>query len=797
MALSAASSPSIDSDALTSQQASTSGRPWQNLRRTSEFWTRATNVYAKYKVAQARASWAQVTGMSEADIERYIWTPHHTWAGEELYGICVGLRGFYMKVGQFIGTRADFIPMPICEKLALLQDKVPPMSIEMTRRVLETNLPLPLDRIFERIDLEHCLGSATISQVHKAKLLAPQRWQGAPADGVVAVKVQYPDALQMMLQDLSNIRVAARFLQNTELKFDLVSPVNELAKQIRMEFDFLHEAETMDAVGEHLMATMKGVHVPSSVPQLTTKQILTMSFIEGQPITRLRDKGKSAPAAVRALFAKRLLKKVAEAYGRMLLIKGLFQADCHPGNILIREDNDLGLIDFGQSKQLTEEERLAFARLVIAMSKAEGAELLDVVKALEPAQQQAVSQGLQDIGIRLGEGELGLRVRMAYGMFDTRGRVDPFAKDSPLKAMPVLEFPPDFFFVLRVIQLLRGMATEMGITDFSTAVQWKALALEALQGPQVTRLGRLRQRQWLWAGGAVLGGFQDPVAIRLRHGALYGLPWALVAACWVACYASSAAGLFVAMHGASVSTKGTFAALWGTHHLMHMLWGKLVVGMGPSIVSTSMGAAVAALNFGLNFAISQWQPLAAVLLTPYLVGNVMSSLLLTTSWLTQMTSPPSSRESTITPMGGASLARVRQSREAKSSAEGLASNSTSTSSSRKPKKGSAAPSKPRPYKSLAAKQPGNGTAGSSSSRSGSNGASLPSRFQRYVSGESSSSAQNGAAKLGGLNGGRNGSNGVRSGSNGRVWTDSNTKKMLPDSDEAAKDRDRVAVAHSL
>ena len=48
----------------------------------------------------------------------------------------------------------------------------------------------------------------------------------------------------------------------------------------------------------------------------------------------------------------------------------------------------------------------------------------------------------------------------------------------------------------------------------------------------------------------------------------------------------------------------------------------------------------------------QWQPLAAVLLTPYLVGNVMSSLLLTTSWLTQMTSPPSSRESTITPMGG-------------------------------------------------------------------------------------------------------------------------------------------------
>ncbi len=56
--------------------------------------------------------------------------------------------------------------------------------------------------------------------------------------------------------------------------------------------------------------------------------------------------------------------------------------------------------------------------------------------------------------------------------------------------------------------ICRGMATEMGISDFSTAVQWKALAVEALQGPKVTRIGRLQQRKWLWAGGAVLGGFQ-------------------------------------------------------------------------------------------------------------------------------------------------------------------------------------------------------------------------------------------------------------------------------------------------
>ena len=47
--------------------------------------------------------------MSEADIERYIWTPHHTWAGGELYGICVGLRGFYMKVASSVACPCQYV----------------------------------------------------------------------------------------------------------------------------------------------------------------------------------------------------------------------------------------------------------------------------------------------------------------------------------------------------------------------------------------------------------------------------------------------------------------------------------------------------------------------------------------------------------------------------------------------------------------------------------------------------------------------------------------------------------------
>jgi predicted unusual protein kinase regulating ubiquinone biosynthesis (AarF/ABC1/UbiB family) len=54
------------------------------------------------------------------------------------------------------------------------------------------------------------------------------------------------------MQDLRNIRLAAGFLQSTELKFDLVSPVDELAKQIKIEFDFRQEAAVMNSIGDAL-----------------------------------------------------------------------------------------------------------------------------------------------------------------------------------------------------------------------------------------------------------------------------------------------------------------------------------------------------------------------------------------------------------------------------------------------------------------------------------------------------------------------------------------------------------------
>jgi predicted unusual protein kinase regulating ubiquinone biosynthesis (AarF/ABC1/UbiB family) len=67
--------------------------------------------------------------------------------------------------------------------------------------------------------------------------------------------------------------------------------------------------------------------------------------------------------------ARRILAQVSQAYGLMILGEGLFQADGHPGNILVQRGGRVALLDYGQSKQLEERDQWAFADLVLAMSR--------------------------------------------------------------------------------------------------------------------------------------------------------------------------------------------------------------------------------------------------------------------------------------------------------------------------------------------------------------------------------------------------------------------------------------------
>ncbi|KAL3146246.1 hypothetical protein ABBQ32_002949 [Trebouxia sp. C0010 RCD-2024] len=594
------------------------GKALDTVGRTASFWRRASRIYFGYKSAQARAAWLGHPGKQVKDD---FWRKHHNWAGAEMYSLAVDLRGFYLKVGQFLGARGDFVPLPVCQQLSCLHDQVPPMAPDKVKQVIEKQLGKPIDEVFAWIDLANPLGSASIAQVHKAKL----KFSGT----IVAVKVQYPNSLDVMLQDLGNIRLMAAFLSKTEVKFDLVSAVDELAAQIKLEFDFEREAQVMDSIAEHLKVMKSTVAVPQSIPGLVTKGILVMTFLEGEQITRLKEHTAGLSVFEKTQAAQLILSRICEAYGRMLLLQGLFQADCHPGNILVMKGGRIAILDYGQSKQLPSRDRLALANLIIALADK------DILR---------ISQAMDKLGVRTGTTDPSIRAKMAYIMFDTRLKVDPFSPDDPLKKAPVNKFPPDLFFVLRVVQLIRqavplicldnhvknkGLAVGMGVENFSSATHWKPFAKETLRLRQ-QQLKRTGWRQaystdsWFSEGGVVLGGRsrQDASWYRSLRKPVWGPPGYWFRPVWCGLYLLMILSATLFYHQppplAGEVHRTVPLLLFGLQAACHLAWNYCFFKQRNPSLSLKCISLYLGLLFATTITFHWTMPVAAVLLLPVL-----------------------------------------------------------------------------------------------------------------------------------------------------------------------------------
>ncbi|GLJ36723.1 hypothetical protein SUGI_0739180 [Cryptomeria japonica] len=436
-------------------------KPWQ---RTVDFWARALNVYTGYKVCQLRVKF-----VPERETQERIWEEQHEIAATKIYSLCSDLGGFFLKAAQILG-KPDLAPDAWVKKLVTLCDGAPPTPFEAMQHVLEEELgkkPNEVFEMFERIPL----GSASVAQVHRARI------QGEKSD--VAVKVQHPGVQELMMTDIQNLKSFAAYLQKTELKFDLVSVVQEIEKQVGYEFDFLREAKSMEMIGKFLETYNKGkppVIVPRPISSMVTRRVLVMEFIEGTPIMRLGDemskKGISPNSKMAMVVKRSILKDLTTAYGQMILKSGFFHADPHPGNILINKETKVALLDYGQVKELPDDLRIQFARLIVALVSG------DSLK---------VGKSFEDLGIRSSTKATDNPVaitKLARMMFDTKlppgvKAANPFAEDSSLKEVSVQSFPEELFFVLRTVQLLRGISAGMGI-NYSCAEAWKQMAEETI-----------------------------------------------------------------------------------------------------------------------------------------------------------------------------------------------------------------------------------------------------------------------------------------------------------------------------
>ncbi|KAL8142002.1 hypothetical protein V2J09_015034 [Rumex salicifolius] len=451
------------------EKLSTHLRPWQ---RSFQFWVRTADIYTGYKVFQARVAFEKDPKKKED-----MWEMQHELAAEKIYSMCSDLGGFFLKVAQIIG-KPDLAPAAWVKRLVTLCDQAPATSYDIVKLVVEKELGRSVDEVFETFDT-YPLGSASIAQVHRATI----RGHSSP----VVVKVQHPGVQELMMTDIHNLQAFALYMQKTDIKFDLFSVTKEMEKQIGYEFDFTREADAMKKIRKFLYENNKKspVKVPQIMPDLVTRRVLVMEYIDGVPILKLGDeiakRGINPDSKIAAKAKQNILKSLTLAYGQMILKSGFFHADPHPGNILISKGSEVALLDYGQVKDLPDDLRLGYAKLMLAISDNDA---------------PSVIESFRELGIGTMakcEDEQTEMLNLAQRMFDTTlppgvTTMQPFSEDSSIKKISVEAFPEELFSVLRTVQLLRGLSVGLGI-NYSCAQQWRPIAEEAL-----SLAGRLKEK---------------------------------------------------------------------------------------------------------------------------------------------------------------------------------------------------------------------------------------------------------------------------------------------------------------
>jgi len=274
--------------------------------------------------------------------------------GEHIRQVIEELGPTYVKIGQIASTRADIIPEEILKELEKLQDNVPPFSFEKVTRIIEEELG-PLEEVFSWID-EEVIAAASIGQVHRAQLRTGE---------LVAVKVQRPLIKAMIETDLEillDLTTLAEHRMERMERFQLRDVVEEFAKSLRNELDYLIEARNSEKIAKQFKKDST-IHIPVIYWDYSTRTVLTMEFVEGLKLNKFEEIERKGYD--RKVIAEQLVRAVFH----QVLIEGFFHADPHPGNIFLLQGSVISFIDFGMVGRLSLEMKQNLASLVIGMMR--------------------------------------------------------------------------------------------------------------------------------------------------------------------------------------------------------------------------------------------------------------------------------------------------------------------------------------------------------------------------------------------------------------------------------------------
>lgn len=289
----------------------------------------------------------------------------HIRNAERVKTAILELKGLFIKIGQLLSVLGNYLPEEFQKPLESLQDKIPPRPMEEVRERLLKEFSKEPEELFARFD-ELPLASASIGQAHRARL----------HDGTeVVVKVQHANVEEMAHVDLEIMRQLVK-IHNWfyDIKgFDYV--YSQVRQMIEEELDFTKEAVSMQRIAANL-ANVERFEIPKVHAAFSTGRVLTTTWHEGVKIS------ETAQLSAWGLDRRDIATRLLQAYAQMLFKDGVYHADPHPGNILVKKDGSLVLLDFGAVAELTPEFRKGILQLIEAAVKNDMDGMIDAARAL-------------------------------------------------------------------------------------------------------------------------------------------------------------------------------------------------------------------------------------------------------------------------------------------------------------------------------------------------------------------------------------------------------------------------------
>lgn len=382
--------------------------------------------------------------------QRSALTRWQLWA-KRFHQLAVSLGGVQIKLGQFLSSRADILPEEVIKELASLQDEVPPAASDYILERIAQELGRDPDQVFAAFDPKP-VAAASLGQVHRARL----------HDGrEVAIKVKRPHIDEIITIDLQALGFVVSIIKEyrpIKRRADLQALFEEFSRVLYEELDYQLELRNNERFRANFVDDPR-FYIPRTLPELSTKHILLMEWIDGIKISDFAALDRAG------VDRNDLANRLNQAYFKQIFIDGFFHADPHPGNLFIKivspaqngqsADFKLIFLDFGMVGQISPDLNEGLRAGIVGLASNNPDRILialEQIKAILPnADRRQIRQGIQTV------------LRFVYNknqrelnMLDFEEIIDEL--QDMIYEMP-FQMPQDLIYLGRAVSMVAGLAT--------------------------------------------------------------------------------------------------------------------------------------------------------------------------------------------------------------------------------------------------------------------------------------------------------------------------------------------------